>query len=90
MDSVYRRLLGVGEWGMVRWEAEGGLNHTLAQRKSRCVFSKAQKHLQCTCQAKTVTGSSLTLYAALLVQLSGTIYPTVDHHGFTGSEKFCL
>ena len=30
------------------WEAEGGLNHPLAQRKSRCVFSKAQKQPQCT------------------------------------------
>ena len=24
------------------WEAEGGLNHPLAQGKSRCVFNKAQ------------------------------------------------
>ena len=28
------------------WEAEGGLNHPLAQRKSRCVFSEAQKQPQ--------------------------------------------
>ena len=25
------------------WEAKGGLNHPLVQRKSHCVFSKAQK-----------------------------------------------
>ena len=31
---------GVGAGG--GWEAEGGLNHPLAQRKSRCVLSKAQ------------------------------------------------
>ena len=43
---------GVGAGG--GWEAEGGLNHPLAQRKSRCVLSKAQKQPQCTCQDKTV------------------------------------
>ena len=48
------------------WEAEGGLNHPLAVRKSRCVFSKAQKQPQCTCQDKTIVGSSLTPHAALL------------------------
>ena len=32
---------GVGVGG--GWEAEGGLNHPPAQRKSRCVLSKAQK-----------------------------------------------
>ena len=30
------------------WEAKGRLNHPLAQRKSCCVFSKAQKQPQCT------------------------------------------
>ena len=29
------------------WEAEGGLNHPLAVKKSRCVLSKAQKQPQC-------------------------------------------
>ena len=43
---------GVGIGG--GWEAEGGLNHPLAVRKSRCVFNKAQKQPQCTCQDKTV------------------------------------
>ena len=57
------------------WEAEGGLNHPLAQGKSRCVFNKAQKQPQCTCQDKTVVGSSLTPHAALLVHPSGTIPP---------------
>ena len=37
---------GVGVGG--GWEAEGGLNHPLAQGKSRCVLSKAQKQPQCT------------------------------------------
>ena len=72
------------------WEAEGGLNHPLAQRKSRCVFSKAQKQPQCTCQDKTVVGSSLTPHAALLVCPSSTIHPVVDHRGFTWSDKCCL
>ena len=65
------------------WEAEGGLNHLQAQGKSRCVFNKAQKQPQCTCQDKTVTGSSLTPHAALLVRPSGTIHPIVDHREFT-------
>ena len=72
------------------WEVEVGKYHPWAQRKSHCVFSKAQKQPQCTCQAKTVIGSSLTPHAALLVQLSGTRYPIVDRHEFTGSEKCCL
>ena len=72
------------------WEAQGGLYHPLAQRNSHCVFSKAEKQSQCTYQAKMVVGSSLTLHAALLVCPSGTIYPAVDHHEFTGSEKCCL
>ena len=55
--------MGVGG----EWEAKGGLNHPLAVRKSRCVLSKAQKQPQCTCQDKTVVGSSLTPHAALLV-----------------------
>ena len=86
MDSVYRAGGGVGGGR----EAEGGLNHPLAQRKSHCIFSKAQKHPQCTCQAKTVIGSSLTPHAALLMCPSGTVYSAVDHHEFTGSEKCCL
>ena len=83
MDKLYKGWVGgrggVG-WGGVggKWEAEGGLNHPLAQRKSCCVFSKAQKQPRCTCQDKTVVGSSLTPYAALLVHPSDTIYPIVD------------
>ena len=79
---------GVGAGG--GWEAEGGLNHPLAQRKSHCVFSKAQKQPQCTCQDKTVVGSSLTAHAVLLVRPSGTIHPIVDCHEFTWSDKCCL
>ena len=79
---------GVGVGG--GWEAEGGLNHPLAQGRSCCVFNKAQKQPQCTCQDKTVIGSSLTSHAALLVQPSGTIHPVVDCHEFTWSDKRCL
>ena len=72
------------------WETEGRLNHSLAQGKNRCVFSEAQKQPQCTCQDKTVVGSSLTPHAALLVCPSGTIHPVVDCHEFTWSDKCCL
>ena len=53
-------------WG--RWEAKGGLNHPLAQGKSRCVHVKTRRSLH---------GSCLTPHAALLVHPSGTIHPTV-------------
>ena len=70
------------------WEAEGGLNHPPAQGiKSRCVFNKAQKQPQYTCQDKTVVGSSLTPHAALLVGPSSTIHPVVDCHEFTRSDQ---
>ena len=78
----------MGVWG--GWEAEGGLNHLPAQGKSRCVLSKAQKQSQCTCQDKTVTGSSLTPHATLLVHPSGTIHPVVDCYEFTWSDKWSL
>ena len=47
---------------------------------------------ECTCQAKTVVGSSLTphAHAALLVHPSSTTYPAVDRHEFIVSEKCCL
>ena len=57
------------------------VKHPLAQGKSRCVFNKAQ--IKSTCQDKTVTGSSLTPHAALLVRPSGTIHSVVDCHEFT-------
>ena len=79
---------GVGVGG--GWEAEGGLNHPLTQGKSRCVFNKAQKQPLCTCQDKTVSGSSLTSHAGLLVHPSGTIHPVVDCHEFTWSDKCYL
>ena len=72
MDSVYR---GVGGNG---WKAKGGLNHPWAQGQSHCVFSKTQKQSQCTCQTKTVAGSSLTPHATLLVHPSGTIWTVMD------------
>ena len=79
--------VGVGDG----WEAEGGLNYPLAVRKSCCMFSKAQKQPQCTYQDKMVVGSTLTPYAALLVHPShsGTMYPTVNCHEFTWSDKCC-
>ena len=61
---------GVGVGG--GWEAESGLNHPLAVRKSCCVLSKAQKQ---PCLDKMVI--SLTPHAALLVHPSGTIHPAV-------------
>ena len=75
-------------WGA--WEAEGRLYHPWVQRQSHCVFSKAQKQSECTCQAKTVASSSLTAHAALLACPSGTTYPAVDLYEFTGLEKCCL
>ena len=80
----------MGGWEGGGWKAEGGLNHSLAQGKSLCVFSKTQKQPQCTCRDKTVVGSSLTPHAALLVRPSGTIHPVVDCHEFTWSDKCCL
>ena len=79
---------GVGVGG--GWEAKGGLKHPLAQRKSRCELSEAQKQPQRTCQDQTVVGSSLTPHAALLVHPSGTIHPAVDRHEFTWSDKYWL
>ena len=35
-------------------------------------------------------GNSLTPQVALLVLPSGTVYPVVDRHEFTGSVKSCL
>ena len=89
MDLVYKGGQ-VGGHGGGGWEAKSGLNHPLTQRKSRCVFTRVQKQPQCTCQAKTVVGSSLTPHVALLVCPGGTMYSPVDHHEFTGSEKCCL
>ena len=70
------------------WEAEGGLYHpdrvivsSVKHRNSHSVHVRPRS---------TVVGSSLTPCAALLVLPSGTIYPVVDHHEFTGSEKCCL
>ena len=79
---------GVGVGG--GWETEGGLNHPLPHKKSCCVFNKAQKQSQCTCQDKTVIGSSLIPHAALLVHPSGTMHPIMDCHEFTLSDKCCL
>ena len=42
---------------------------------------------QCTCQAKKAVESSFTLSIAFLVHSSGTVQSTVDHHGFTRSQR---
>ena len=63
------------------WETEGRLNHSWEQGQSHCVSSKTQKQPQCTCQAKTVAGSSLTAHAALLVHPSGTIWTIMNLQG---------
>ena len=60
------------------------------QRQSHCALNEAQKQSQCTCLAETVVGSSLTPRAPLLVLPVGTVYPVVDRHEFTRSEKWCL
>ena len=51
---------GMGSEG--GWAAEVGLYNPLEQGQNGCVFNKAQKQPQCTCQAKTVIGSSLTMH----------------------------
>ena len=73
--------MGGGSGSGGGWETEGRLNHPWAQGQNHCVFSKTQKQPQCTCQAKTVTGSSLTPHAALLVHPSGTIWTVMDLQG---------
>ena len=75
MDSVYRGWVGGREVGWAL-RADGKLKagYTISvQRQSCCVFNEAQKQPQCTCQAKTVIGSSLTSHTALLVLPSGTV-----------------
>ena len=67
-----------------------GVGEAEVQTHSHCAFNETQKQPQCTCQAKTVVGSSLTLRVALLVHPSGTVYPVVDRREFTGSDKCCL
>ena len=77
-----------GRWGWVgsRRRAIPSIGH----RQDCRAFNKTQKQPQCICQAKMVAGSSLTSHAALLVPPSGTMYPVVDRHAFTGSTKSCL
>ena len=70
-----------------RWGAEGGFFHTFDWKSSHCVSTEAHKHSQFTCQANTVTSSSLTPSVALLVHPSGTAHSIVDCHEFTGSQK---
>ena len=48
---------------------------------------EVHKQSQFTCQANTVTSSSLTPIVALLVHPSGTAHSIVDYHEFTGSQN---
>ena len=47
----------------------GRQRHTMEQRKSHYGFIEVQKQLLCTCQAKTVVGSSVIPPVALIVPL---------------------
>ena len=67
--------------------AKGGFFHILDWKSTHCVAMEVHKQPQFTCQANTVTGSSLTPNVALLVHPSGTAHSIVDCHEFTGSQK---
>ena len=87
MDSVYRGGQGGGVGGGGRWGAEGLFFHTFDLKSSHCVTVEVHKQPQFTCQADTVTGSSLTPSLALLVHPCGTIHSKVDCNEFTGSRR---
>ena len=61
-------------WGGVG-AAKNGLYTIHCKRDRIVVSSKAQKQPQCTCQARTVIGSSLTLHAGLLSALQWYYIP---------------
>ena len=91
MDSVYR---GWGGWLWLGWgmgwvvgaagEPKAG-SFIHLNRKAAIVCSL--KSINSTCQADTVTDSSLTPSVALLVHPSGTVHSIVGCHEFTGSQK---
>ena len=62
------------------WGAEGQFFLTFEQKSSYYVFIDEHKQPQLTCQADTITDSSLTPSVALLVYPSGTVRPIVDCH----------
>ena len=73
------------------WEVRSG-RESKAPRSSihwssHCVLMEVQKRAWCTCQTEKVVRSSFTPIVALLVHPSGTVHPTVDHHGFTRSQR---
>ena len=74
-----------GRWGQMG--AEDGFFHTFDWKSSHYVSIEVHKQPQFTCQADTLTGSSLTPSVALLVRPSGTAHSLVDCHKFTGSQK---
>ena len=80
---------GWGEWWewVGGWGAKGGLFRTFEQKSSHGVLIEVHRQPQLTCQAGTVTDSSLTASVALLVRPRGTTLSIVDCHEFTGSQK---
>ena len=79
MDSVYRGWVdgkGVGWVVGVGWEPKAGSSvHLTGKAAIVCTLkSTNNKQSQFTCQADTVTGSSLTPSVALLVHPSGTAH----------------
>ena len=67
--------------------------YTIHRYRDRAIVPSMKyrnSHSVATCQAKTVVGSSLTPRAILLVLPCGTVYPVVERHEFTGSDKCCL
>ena len=77
-DRVYRREGGgVGEKPKV--------GNTIHSETNSSIVSSVE-HRNCHSQP-VVDVDSLTHHVALLVPLSGSIDPVVDHRGFTGSAK---
>ena len=61
--------------------------HTLEQKGSHCVLIEVQKQPQCTCQAETVSETSLTPSIALLVHPRDIVYSIVDCYELIRSQK---
>ena len=87
MDSVYSGWVGRRWWAEGGWGFESGFFNTFDQKSSHCVSTEVHKQPQFTCQADTVTSSSLTPSVALLVHPSDTAHSIVDYYEFTGSQK---
>ena len=68
-------------------EPKAGTSIHLTGKAAIVCLLKCTKQLQFTCQADTVTGSSLTPSVALLVHPSGTAHSIVDCHEYIGLQK---